>query len=253
MAELKIIDVGNENVETFGFYCAKNKKEEGFRKKLEWLRLRFAEGLKIKLLQDEAGNDAGFVEYVPGEFAWRPVDAGGYLFIHCIMVAKKADRESGNGSRLVQSVLAEAEQGGWNGVAVACSDGPWLATRQLFEKNGFEVTDRLGRFELLLKKFRAEAAPPKFINWEENCRQLMGWHLIFSHQCPWHAKAVRDLRQVAMEADLDLHISEIKNAREAQHSPSGFGVFGLIHDGRLLADHYISATRFRNILKKEPA
>ncbi len=247
---MNIIEVKAENVEQFGFYCSKNKRDEGYQKKLDWLHHRFPEGLKIKLLQDEEGRDAGFVEYVPGEFAWRPVEAKGYLFIHCIAIMKKANRESGNGSMLIKSCLADAKRDGLNGEAVACSDGPWIANRQLFEKNGFEVVDRLGRFELLVKKF-GDAPSPRFINWEKNQRNYQGWHLVLAHQCPWHAKAIRDLKRVGEEYGLDLRISEIKTAREAQQSPSGFGVFALLHDGRLLEDHYISATRFRNILKKE--
>ena len=31
----------------------------------------------------------------------------------------------------------------------------------------------------------------------------------------------------------------------------GYGVFSLLHDGKLLEDHYLSTTRLRNILKKE--
>ena len=249
MNQAEIIDVNGGNVEEYGFYCAKNKKEEGYRKKLEWLGNRFEEGLKIKLLRDENDKDLGFIEYVPGEFAWRPVDAPGYLFIHCVMIAKKADRETGHGSMLVKSVLAEAKREGRNGVAVACSDGAWLANRQLFEKNGFGVVDQLGRFELLVKKVR-EAPNPKFMNWEAEQPKYQGLHLLFAHQCPWHAKSVRDLQKVAAEAGLNLQITEIKDAKTAQHSPAGFGVFALLFEGKLLEDHYISATRFRNILKQ---
>jgi hypothetical protein len=36
-----------------------------------------------------------------------------------------------------------------------------------------------------------------------------------------------------------------------QLAPSGFGTFSLLKDGKLLEDHYISRTRFENILKKE--
>ena len=39
--------------------------------------------------------------------------------------------------------------------------------------------------------------------------------------------------------------------KEAKNAPSGYGVFNLLHDGKLLEDHYLSATRFKNILKKE--
>jgi len=77
------------------------------------------------------------------------------------------------------------------------------------------------------------------------------WHLLLAHQCPWHAKAARALAETARETGIDLHIREIRSAKEAQHAPSGFGVFALLHDGKLLADHYVSRTRFRNIIRAE--
>lgn len=48
-------------------------------------------------------------------------------------------------------------------------------------------------------------------------------------------------------------IRELKSAEEAKSAPSGFGVFSLVHNGELLEDHYISKTRFENIIRKELA
>lgn len=250
MNGIKIVDVNAEAVETFGFYCSKNKADEGYRKKLDWLHHRFDEGLKIKLLQDEEGRDLGFIEYVPGEFAWRPVAAEGYFFIHCIVVMKRENRETGYGSLLIKTCLADAKRAGMKGVAVVCSDGGWMANSQLFLKNGFEWVERRGRFDLLANRLR-EAPLPYFLDWEAKLKQYQGLHLLIAHQCPWHAKAVRDLKQTAEEAGLHLQITEIRDAESAQQSGSGFGVFALVYNGQLLADHYISSTRFRNILGKE--
>lgn len=54
-----------------------------------------------------------------------------------------------------------------------------------------------------------------------------------------------------MDFGIDLNVKKIETVKEAKQAPSGFGVFSLLHNGKLLEDHYISATRFRNILKKE--
>lgn len=34
--------------------------------------------------------ERGFIEYLPGEHAWRAVHADGYLFIHCLWVVGKS-------------------------------------------------------------------------------------------------------------------------------------------------------------------
>ena len=78
----EILDVTADNVETTGFFCYMSKrKSEGYQRKLRWLKERFAEGMRIKLL---ALPERGFIEYIPGEHAWRAVHADGYLsFIAC--------------------------------------------------------------------------------------------------------------------------------------------------------------------------
>ena len=83
-----LIDVNPTNVESHGFFCYMSKKKSlGYQRKLKWLEKRFAEGMRIKLLELP---DRGFVEYIPGEFAWRAVDAKGYMFIHCLWVVGKS-------------------------------------------------------------------------------------------------------------------------------------------------------------------
>ena len=90
---MKIIDVDQQNVTETGFFCKMSqRKSAGYRRKLAWLEARFAEGLRIKLLDLSQGG-RGFIEYIPGEYAWRPVEAAGYLFIHCLWVVGKSKKK----------------------------------------------------------------------------------------------------------------------------------------------------------------
>jgi hypothetical protein len=43
---------------------------------------------------------------------------------------------------------------------------------------------------------------------------------------------------------------ELKTAREAQAAPTPYAVFSIIYEGRVVADHMVSNTRFKNILKE---
>jgi hypothetical protein len=40
----------------------------------------------------------GMIEHIPCEYCWRPVEASGYIFIHCIFVGFKRSYE-GKGGR----------------------------------------------------------------------------------------------------------------------------------------------------------
>jgi hypothetical protein len=50
---------------------------------------------------------------------------------------------------------------------------------------------------------------------------------------------------------LKMDVVELKTPEQAREAPSIYAVLNLVNDGKLLADHYISNTRFLNILNKE--
>ena len=85
-SDYRIIRIDGSNVDEFGFFCVKNKKHPGYIAKIEWLKKRFAEGMHITLILTPEGTQAGFLEYIPGEYTWRVIDAPGFFVIHCIWV-----------------------------------------------------------------------------------------------------------------------------------------------------------------------
>jgi len=246
---MRIINVKPENAAELGIACVKNQKHEGFGKKRDWFKKRFREGLRLQLLHDtEAAS--GMIEYVPAEFAWRPVHAPGYMFIQCIWVYPKKNQGKDYGSSLIQTCISDAKQARLNGVVAFASDGPWLADRRLFENNGFKLVDSKGRFDLMVYPLK-KAAKPEFVDWEKNQKKYQGLNLVYAAQCPYIAKVVEELVQTAKANDYELKLTELKTARQAQNAPSGYGTFSLLYNGRLLEDHYISKTRFKNILTRE--
>lgn len=248
---MKIVEVTPENAVKETFFCIKDNKRQGFEDKLKWFERSYIEGLKIKILKNDKDKMIGFIEYVPAKNAWRPVDADNYMFIHCTYIYSKKDRSKGYGSILLEDAEKEAKAKGLDGLCVITSTGGWLANKSLFEKNGFEQIEVKDRFELLSKTWNSNTKKPKFHNWTNQQKKYKGWHLLYADQCPWHEKSVAAMLNVAMDYGVDLKVSKINTVEEAKMAPSGFGVFNLLRDGRLIEDHYLSATRFRNILKNE--
>ena len=246
---MQIIEVTEDNAAKEGLFCVKNPKYEGFQLKLNWLKQRWKEGIKLKILKSD-NDKLGFIEYIPGEFAWRPVQAKSYLFIHCLMVYGKDNYHSGYGSLLIKECINDAKKANKAGVAVIASKGTWMADKSIFLKNGFELLESKDRFDLLVYKTK-EAPNPEFINWEDNLNKYKGLHLIYANQCPLFIKSVDEMKQTAKSYGLDLQVTVLKSANEAQQSPSGYGTYCLVYNGKILSDHYISNTRFKNILNKE--
>ncbi len=68
-----------------------------------------------------------------------------------------------------------------------------------------------------------------------------------SDQCPHAVKFAREIAAFARsEYGLAPRIVVVKSMRVA---PTPYAVFSIIYNGQLLADHQISRTRFRNIMK----
>lgn len=250
---INILDVTADNVSEVGIYCIKDKKSPGYDAKVEWFKTKMNKGLKIKIATDNAGKQIGFIEYIPSELAWRPIKADNFYFIQCIALFVKDAKEKGVGSYLIQQCESDAMKNGKSGICAMSSDGPWMANKTLYEKNNFSVAEKLDRFELMVKSFDTKAKTPKFLNWTEEQKKYKGWHLVYSDQCPWHEKSITDIKQSAIDNEIKLKVIKLQTPKEAQNAPSGFGTFSLIKDGELLADHYISRTRFENILKQEKA
>jgi ribosomal protein S18 acetylase RimI-like enzyme len=243
-----LIDLGPDDMAKCGLMCVRNPKLPGFQAKQKWLEQRFAEGLKFKLIVPEGESPAGFIEYIPGEYNWRALDAPGYLVIHCLYVYPSRNQHRGFGTRLIQACLDDAKQQRRIGVAVLVSDGTWCADRRLFERLRFKSVAQADRFTLMVRELRSGQLP-KFRDWQTPLERSTGWQLRYADQCPWHAKAVKELPEVAAEFGVKLKINALKTLSEAQNSAAVSGVFALTHDGCLLADHYVSPTRFRSILK----
>ncbi|GAH45296.1 unnamed protein product [marine sediment metagenome] len=251
-SKMKIISVNSENISEYQPVCFLNPKNEGYLKKLKWLKERFSNGLIIKLLYLENEKKCnGFIEYIPGEYAWRAVDAKGYMFIHCIWISPNKYKEKGYGSLLVKECIQDAKKEGKFGVAVVTSEGPFMAGKALFLKNGFKsVAQAKPSYELMIRTIKSGPLP-KFRDWEKQLSQYQGLNIIYTNQCLWVARSIKELSEIARKKSLKLKLTELKNARQVQDAPSVYAVFNLIYNGKLLVDHYISSRRFSNIIEKE--
>ena len=255
MEGINIIDTNADNILEYGICGYKNIKRPGYPEKIKWLNERFTEGLKIKTLYSNQDGTQGMIEYISGEYCWRPVEASGYMFIHCIFVGfKRAYKGKGYASLLVDECLKDAKKEHKHGVAVVTRKGSFMAGKELFLKNGFEAVDKATPdFELLVKKFDKNAPTPKF---KEDLKKKLSPYskdltIIRADQCPYSVKNVIEISKTAEKIyGIKPNIINLKNYEEAQNSPCPFGTFCIIYNGEIIAEHPISNKRFMNIMNK---
>ena len=254
MPKPRLVDIDAANFDSLPCCGIRNPAHPGRREKQCWLQANAGFGLRAKALLAPDGRPGGYVEYLPGEFAWRGVDACGYMFIHCIWVYSRQHQRKGWGGILVDACLEDARKAGMRGAAVMVRDGPWLADRRLFLAKGFETVDTAPPdYELLARKFTDSAANPVFkTGWDRKlARYRRGLTIIRSGQCPHIAKFATEIAATAeKEYQIRPKIVDLQSWSDAQNAPTPYAVFGLVSNGRLLADHQISRARFRNLMNR---
>jgi hypothetical protein len=64
-------------------------------------------------------------------------------------------------------------------------------------------------------------------------------------------KFAREIGEVAeKECKLESRVVMLRSVEAARNAPTPYSVFSIVYNGTVLADHQISKTRFRNIMKK---
>lgn len=253
----KIIDINEANIDEYDVCCFKSKKNtEAYRNKVRWVRDRFKDGLRFKLLLINEGpkrgfRSRGFIEYIPGEHTWRGIDAKRYMVIHCIWVIGQ-NKGHGYGTKLLEQCLSDAK--GMNGVAVVTSDAGWLPRRDLFVKHEFEKVDASPfHLELYAKRLSSNVAFPKFnpITKGRPEEYSSGITIFKTDQCPYTTDSVKDITEFAKHRNLPLQVRRVENCREAQNGVHPYGTYCVLVNGKVLTYRPIGKRKLLEYLPKE--
>lgn len=255
MTQFEIIPVTAENVAEKGFFCKMSARgKPGYEQKLAWLKQRFAEGLQLRLLD---GGERGFVEFIPGAHAWRAIEnAEDYLVIHCLWVVGRS-KGKGYSTLLLDEVHNHARKHGFKGVAAVTSSGNWLIDAKILEHHGYEkIASAPPSFDLMVQKFDGTAGDPCFCgDWEEKTRARSNGLVIYrSGQCPYLDDSVNAARDCAAAAGIAFDEIVLNSAAEVRRlSPTPYGVFAMILNGKLLSYHYLGARQLAAAIEKRSA
>ena len=251
MRGIEIIDVNPSNVDEVGFFCAMSKPDLiGHQEKLAWVKERFSEGLRIKIIQ---GGGRGFIEYMPGKMAWRGIEAPGYMVIHCLWVVGKA-KGKGSGKALLNECIRDARQAGMHGVAVvtACRQTGFVDT-DFFSHNGFHVVESVGGVDLAVLKFDLAATDPHFTHDLRKKAKALGNGLtvVSSPQCPYTYEGAQQIVELAHTNKIPVRSLRLNTLAQLRHtSPSPYASFDIAYDGEVISHlfHCMTAQRLRKLV-----
>ena len=242
------IRVTKENLESEHICCAiSNNKDVQVASKKAWLADRFDEGL-VFLKSVERGKC--FIEYIPAEFAWNPVDADGYIYIDCLWVSGSF-KGHGYSNDLIGECVRDSREKGKLGLCILSSakKKPFLADPKYLAHKGFSVCDEADNgIQLWYLPFSPGAPKPRF---KECARHPhtdeKGFVLYYTNQCPFNGKYVPIVEKTAADNGIPFRAIRLSTREEARNAPTPVTTYALFRDGEYLTNEQMNDAKFLKI------
>ncbi len=246
---MEYIRVTKENLDSEHICCAiSNNKDVQVSSKKAWLADRFDDGL-VFLKSVERGKC--FIEYIPAENAWVPINAIGYMYIDCLWVSGSF-KGHGYSTDLLNACIEDSKKKGKTGLCIlaAAKKKPFLADPKFLKYKGFTVCDEADNgIQLWYLPFEKDADKPQF---KECARHPhidgKGYVLYYTSQCPFNAKYVPVLEHTAKENDIPFHAIHIDSREKAQNAPTPITNYALFHDGEYITNEQMNDKRFLKLV-----
>ena len=213
--------------------------------KKEWLKQRFDEGL-VFYRSEERGKC--FIEYIPAENAWVPIEAEGYLYINCLWVSGSM-KGHGYSNDLLEECIRDAKAQGRKGLCILSAEGrkrEFLADPKYLAYKGFQLADTSDcGITLQYLPFAPDAEPPRF----RECARHSGvaedgFVLYYTDQCPFTFYWVPRVEEAAREHNIPLKVIHITEKEAAQNVPAPVTTYALFRDGKFVTQGIQSDKKF---------
>ena len=279
---MEYIRVTKDNLEKEHICCAiSNNKDIQVSSKKAWLADRFDEGL-VFLKSVERGKC--FIEYIPAENAWVPIDADGYMYIDCLWVSGSF-KGHGYSTDLLDACIRDSKEKGMKGLCILASakKKPFLADPKFLKYKGFKVADEADNgIQLWYLPFEesaevqgasqedcprdseaqgasgvsqgtcpADAEAPAFKACAKHPHiDEKGYVLYYTSQCPFNAKYVPVLEKTAEENGIPFHAIHIESREAAQSAPTPVTNYALFFDGEYVTNEQMNDKKFLKLVGK---
>lgn len=244
------VDAGNIDKEHICCAISDKKGETCVSSKKEWMKERFKEGLVFKRL-DARGKV--FIEYIPAENAWCPIEAEGYIFINCFWVSGQFNGQ-GYGNKLLDECIHDAKAQNKKGLVILSSvkKMPFLSDPKYLKYKGFKICDTTEPYyELLYLPFQQNELKPKFKDCCKNASiEDNGMVLYYTNQCPHTDKYAPLIAEIAKTKGQSIKLNKIESKEQAQNAPAPFTTYSFFNNGRFVTNEIFSQSKFTKFLQQ---
>lgn len=251
MTSHRYLELGPDVIEDEHICCAFTdpKSLEGYAAKKRWLADQYRWGYRFRRL-DARGKV--FIEYVPAEHAWLPIDAPGAMVVNCFWVSGRF-KGQGHGRALLEHVVSEATQAGRTGVVAVTGDRkrPFMSDPGFFAKHGFVRVDEAPPFfHLWWRAVRPDAPAPRFLDSARAGRieGSRGIEAYYANTCPFTEHwAGRVLPAFADEAGIPCRVRRIETREQARALPIPWVIHAVFYEGEFVTLEMDSVKRLLEV------
>ena len=244
------IRVTKNNIESEHICCAiSNNKDVQVASKKAWLAERFDDGI-VFIKSVERGKC--FIEYIPAENAWNPIEADGYMYIDCLWVSGSF-KGHGYSNDLLNECISDSREKKKKGICILSSEKkkPFLADPKYLKHKGFVVCDEADNGIQLWYLPFGDAKAPKFKECAKHPHtDEQGYVLYYTNQCPFNAKYVPIVEKTAKENGVRFRAIRLQTKEEAQNAPTPITTYALFCDGEYVTNEQMNDTRFLKLIGK---
>ena len=247
---MEYIRLTGENLEKEHMCCAiSNSKDVQVSSKKAWLKERLEEGL-VFLKSAERGKC--FIEYIPAEMAWVPVEAEGCMYIDCLWVSGSF-KGRGYSTDLLDACIKDSREKGKKGLCILAAEKkrPFLADPGFLKHKGFSVCDRADNGILLWHlPFDAEVEKPRFKECARHPHiEEKGYVLYYTSQCPFNGKYVPILEEAAAANRIPFRAVHLETREEARNAPTPVTTYALFRDGEYITNEQMNDKKFLKLVR----
>lgn len=242
---MNYIRVTRDNIEKEHICCAiSNNKDIQVSTKKSWMESCFDDGL-VFLKSTERGKC--FIEYIPAENAWVPIEAPGYLYIDCFWVSGSF-KGHGYSNDLLNACIEDAKATGKVGLCVLSSakKKPFLSDPKHLAYKGFTVADESDcGINLMYLPLEKDAPVPKFKPCAKHPHvEQDGYVLYYTNQCPFNGKYVPIVEEAARVNGIPFKAIHLETKEEAQSAPAPCTSYALFYNGDWLTNEQQNDKKF---------
>ena len=242
---MEYITLTKENLEKEHICCAiSNNNDIQVSTKKAWLKDRLDEGL-VFIKSVERGKC--FIEYIPAEVAWNPIDAKDYMYIDCLWVSGSF-KGHGYSNDLLDLCIKDSKDKGKVGLCILSSKKklPFLADPKYLKYKGFIVSDESDNgIELWYLPFYDNVNKPLFKDCAKHPQVTdNGYVLYYTSQCPFNGKYVPIVEQTAKVNNIPFKAIHISTKEEAQSAPTPVTTYALFYNGKYITNEQMNDSKF---------